>query len=242
MTAILWKSGVSKSASQALTRRKRTNSVLIARASRGRAARQPSRNSPRRLETALGRVTFQVDIVSIGCLAHVESTAKTFNAGWSALGWPYRTRDILMCMMQMRKPPVKNVPDYGAVPSSAGGLASPGQVDRNSRCRQRPRRRTENLVTTGAPWEDFGQNSGTDTYGNAYASPTVTLRQRPRRHRQQHYRQRPAEQPSTSEATPARTEPSSLLTKGVRRHHTNLEQERRAANNAREAKRTNRWE
>ena len=50
-----------------------------------------------------------------------------------------------------------------------GGLAPPGQVDRDYRCRQRPRRRTENFVTTGAPWEGFGQNSGTDTYGNAPA-------------------------------------------------------------------------
>ena len=58
--------------------------------------------------------------------------------------------------------------------------------------------------------------------------PTATLPQRPCRQRQptpQH--QRPAEQPSTSEATPARTEPSSLLTTGVRRHHINVKQERR---------------
>ena len=53
------------------------------------------------------------------------------------------------------------------------------------------------------------------------------LRKHPRRHRQQRYQQRPAEQPSTSEATPARTEPPSLLTTGVRRHHTNVKQERR---------------
>src|SRR5438445_10127820 len=50
-----------------------------------------------------------------------------------------------------------------------GGLAAPGQVDRDSRCRQRPRRRTANFVTAGAPWEDFGQNSGTNPYGNAHA-------------------------------------------------------------------------
>ena len=55
--------------------------------------------------------------------------AKTSRAGWSALGWPYPSSDILTNMMQRRQPPSKLVPVYGAVLSSRRGLGAPGYVD-----------------------------------------------------------------------------------------------------------------